>query len=125
MPSADLVAPVIRIGTAILETQRRLLKPTAEAIEQAGRVLERAISELEALGRGLRSGEAVAEIDRRDVRNGLEALRGEMERLRALLEGAASLRLGWARVLYTAACGYTAQGQPRTPEVAGRVSIEA
>jgi HAMP domain-containing protein len=125
MPSRVLVAPLIRTGTGILEAQKHLLKPTAGAVEQAGSALERAIDELETLGRRLRSGEPVAELDQREIRHGLGALKGEARRLRALLEGAASLRLGWARVLYTAACGYTAQGQPRTPDVARRVSLEA
>jgi hypothetical protein len=56
MVGGDLVAPVIRTGTDILEAQRRVLEPTAEAVEQAGGVLERAIGELEALRRRLGSG---------------------------------------------------------------------
>ena len=35
-----------------------------------------------------------------------------------------SMASGWARWLYTAACGYTAQGEPTAPQELRRVSVE-
>jgi len=60
----------------------------------------------------------------KEVRGQVEGLSRETVRLRTLLEGAAALRLGWARRLYAAACGYTAQGEPALPRVARTLSLE-
>jgi hypothetical protein len=59
-----------------------------------------------------------------EARAELERLGREIGRLRALLEGAAALRLGWARRLLVITCGYTAQGEAALPQLARRLSVE-
>lgn len=101
----------------LAEAQTQLLTPTAQALEGTCLPLERAAGALRRLIECLRAGVG------REARAEVAGLSREVARLRALLEGAAALRLGWARRLATA-CGYTAQGEPALPQVARRVSVE-
>lgn len=109
----------------VAEAQSALLAPTAEGMERAWAPLERASGALTRLIECVKAeGAHTAEGPRRELRGQVEKLGREVVRLRALLEGAATLRLGWARKLYAAACGYTAQGEAALPELARRVSLE-
>ncbi len=109
----------------VAEAQTELLAPTAAGMERAWPPLERASGALTRLIECLKAdGGRPGGPSRPDLRSQVERLSREVVRLRALLEGAATLRLGWARKLYAAACGYNAQGEPALPRLARQVSLE-
>jgi hypothetical protein len=105
---------VRRARASVREARQLLLLPTPPALTGAVAALERAIGCLETLGQSLRSGGPAG--------SGRKELRGALEEV--LLENAAGLYSGWARCLYTAACGYTARGEPAAPQGLQRVSVE-
>jgi len=117
MAGGDWREAVREAQAGVAEAQSQLLAPTAQAVESTWLPLERAAGALRRLIECLRVGVG------REARAEVEGLGREIARLRALLEGAAALRLGWARRLATA-CGYTAQGEPALPPVTRRVSVE-
>lgn len=109
----------------VAEAQRALLAPSAEGMECAWAPLERAAGALTRLIECLKAPQSRSpETPRPELCLQLEKLRREVVRLGALLEGAAALRLGWARKLYAAACGYTPQGEPALPQLARTLSLE-
>lgn len=122
--AVNVLEPAGRAQACLREAQACLRLPAAEALEGAGAHLEQAIGQMERLARDLKSGTALSEGERAELLERLGQLRRETARTGALVEGAATLRLGWARLLYAAACGYTARGEPARPEVARRLSVE-
>ena len=111
---------------AVVEAQQELLSPTAEALERTWGPLERAQDALARLLECLKALDLPSRAAARpELERQMKEFSREVTRLRALLEGAAALRLGWARKLYAAACGYTGQGEPALPTVARRLSLEA
>jgi hypothetical protein len=119
----DVLEAVREVQTGVVEAQAQLLSPTPEAVENTGLHLERAAVILERLAQRLKTG-GIDEAGQRELRATLEALRREINRLRVLLEGAAALRLAWARMLYATAYGYTPQGEPAPPQVGRRLAVE-
>jgi hypothetical protein len=99
--------PVQRARASLGEARRLLLRPTAGAIEESAAHIKAAVDAL----RGVPASETAA-------------LRKEAAIVTALFEGAAAFYFGWARVLFTAACGYTASGEPAPPGPLRRVSVE-
>jgi hypothetical protein len=104
------------------EARTLLARPSVRGIEQTGPPIQAALGCLLTLRNSLRSdgaplqpGELVA---------ALGELRSEILRANLLLEGAARFYLGWARLFYAAACGYTPQGEPATLVPAGRLSVD-
>ena len=114
---------VQRARASLREARQLLVFPTPETLTGSVPPLERAIRCLETLEQSLRSGRPVG-TDREELRSALEGLRKEVRPLRALLENAAGLYSGWARWLYTAACGYTARGEPTAPQELRGVWVE-
>ena len=118
MANGDWRAAIREAQAGVAEAQIQLLMPTALAVESTWQPLERAEGALKRLMECLKAGGGA------ESRAELERLGREIRRLRALLEGAAALRLGWARRLLVAACGYTAQGDVALPQLARRLSVE-
>lgn len=107
---------------SVRETEQLLISPSASTIEDVASRLETASGCLEALRDSLRShggrpapAELAAEVSE---------LRDQIARASALLEAAARYHFGWARLLYAAACGYTARGEPAAPGPVRRLSME-
>jgi hypothetical protein len=107
---------------SVREAQVELLTPTPEALDRCGPPLQRATRSLEALAQALKSG---AQGGHPDLRSALNELSKEVVRVATLLENAAGFYLGWARWLFAATCGYTAQGEPGAPEGKSSLSVEA
>jgi hypothetical protein len=119
MTSGDWRLAIQEAQAGVAEAEAHLRAPTAAALESTWPSLERATGALRRLAECLRAKPAGG----KEPRRALESLRREVARLRSLLEGAAALRLGWGRRLYTTACGYTRDGQPALPQVARRLSL--
>jgi hypothetical protein len=101
---------------SVREAQRLLVRPTPKSVEESAASIRSAVQSLGQLRNGVRRDPAVtAEI---------VALRKEIAVAAALLDGAATFYLGWARLLYTAAGGYTASGEPARPGRVRRISVE-
>jgi hypothetical protein len=107
---------------SVREARRLLAAGSAKTLEEAAPHIQVASRCLEMLEGALRSRGA------RPVASELAAelgdVRKEVARATALLEGAARFHFGWARLLYAAACGYTACGQPAAPGPVRRLLIE-
>ncbi len=108
----DELGAVSRARASVGEARRLLVRPTVRSLEQSAAHIEAAVNVLQTFQP--RPG-AAAE---------LAALRKEVAIAAALIEGAAAFYFGWARVLFTAACGYTARGEPAPPGPVRRVSVE-
>ncbi|HOL71248.1 MAG TPA: hypothetical protein PLA43_14745 [Bryobacteraceae bacterium] len=106
------LGPVGRARASVSDARRLLLRPTVDSLEESAAHLETAVGAL----REYRP-EPGAETE-------LEELRKEVSLAAALIEGAAAFYSGWARVLFTAACGYTASGEPAVPGPVRRISVE-
>jgi hypothetical protein len=107
--------------TSVREAGRLLANPTAAATQQSAAHVEAAIRCLETLQSSLcaRGGAASAGLAAE-----LDELRKEIFHTTALLERAAAFYFSWARLLYAAACGYTAKGEPAAPGPVRRLSVE-
>jgi hypothetical protein len=109
-----------RARESLGEAQRLLLRPTARTVEDSNLHLQAAVCCLEALTHSRRPGAKPAQ----EVAAEARELRKDIGRTAALLEGAAAFYFGWARVLYAATCGYTAQGEAATPPPGRTLSVE-
>ncbi|MCS7314086.1 MAG: hypothetical protein RMI94_05815 [Bryobacterales bacterium] len=103
------------------QASRRMLEPTPEAIEQVARELESVESCLrQRLGA---AGDALPGLGGAELRL-LRELRRQTRRAAVLLENAAALRLGWARLLSVMTAGYTPQGEPAPLETPASLIVE-
>jgi len=100
---------------------RNLLYPSAENLDAACGDLELARSCLEQLAESCRR---APDENRAAIREGLSTLRGQLDRVRALLEQAGGLRLGWARLLAAMVGGYTREGTPAPLTANPSLSVE-
>ena len=107
-----------RVGEAL----HLLLHPDATTLNRSAPLLEAAIQCLERVERSLRAGNPGRSPT---LLTALGDLKKETLRAGVLLAHAAAFYLGWARVLYAAACGYTASGGVAEPRPAASVSVEA
>jgi hypothetical protein len=93
---------------------------TPEEIGGCAPLLEEAIACLRAMpapqNPSLRNGPELA--------REFEGLRFELGVVRRLIEGGAEFYRGWARILATAAAGYTPSGEPAALTASGSVSLE-
>ncbi len=104
--------PVSRALADVREARRLLTRPTADSLGQCAARMESALERL----RGFQPVPGAA--------TELAALRKEVALAAALIEGAAAFYVGWGRLLFSAACGYTARGEPASPGPLRRVSVE-
>ncbi len=112
----DQLGHVSRARASVCEARRLLARPTAKAVEESAACIGSAVESFQHVRRSFRGDPAVAAE--------VGALRKELALAAALLEGAASFYLGWARLMYTATGGYTVRGEPASPGPARRVSVE-
>lgn len=112
----DGLVHVSRARASVRQARQLLARPTAKSVEESAACIDSAVQSFQRFRRDFRRDPAVAA----EVR----ALSKELALAAALLEGAASFYLGWARLLYTAAGGYTARGEPASPGPVQRVSVE-
>jgi hypothetical protein len=105
----------------VREARRLLACPTAATAEESAQHVEAAITCLETLRTSLRSRGAATPAG---LAAELDALQKEIFHTTALLERAAAFYFSWARLLYAAACGYTAAGEPASPGPVRRLSVE-
>jgi hypothetical protein len=120
--SRDAELVWIRLAQNSVREARRLLAcPSAQTVEESAPYVQTAIGCLETFEKSFRSRNGS-----RDAELAAEArvLRTETAQAIVLLERAATFYLGWARLLYAAACGYTARGEPATPGVVRKLSVE-
>ncbi|MGO9093632.1 MAG: hypothetical protein ACLQGV_00265 [Bryobacteraceae bacterium] len=106
----------------VREARCLLERPSVRGMEETGAPIQAALGCLLRLRNGLRS--AGAGPERGELVTALGELRREILSANVLLEGAARFYLGWARLFYAAACGYTPKGEPATLVPAGRLSVE-
>ncbi len=106
--------------TSVREARRLLAKPNARTVEESSTHIRKALDSIEALQEAVRAQRKPAP----EVVSALAELRKDVTRTSALLEHAAGFYLGWARLLYAAACGYTSRGEPAAPGPVRRVSVE-
>lgn len=106
--------------SSVKEAQRLLLSPTARSMDESAPRLQRAIECVRELEASLRPRKKPDQ----ELAAALGALRVEISRANALLEHAAAFYAGWARLLYTAACGYDSRGEAATPGPVRRVSVQ-
>lgn len=92
--------------------RRALLSPGPEQIEESLPRLAEAVS-------GLSSPESEPDIDRKE----LEQLQAELTLAAKLIEHGAAFYKGWAKLLASAACGYTPSGDAPPLDAAGTVSV--
>ena len=120
-PAAPELTSARRAQTSVREAGRLLARPAAATTEQSAHHVEAAIRCLETLrtllgsrGEGTPAGLAAELVE----------LQKEIFHTTALLERAAAFYFSWARLLYAAACGYTAAGEPASPGPVRRLSVE-
>ncbi len=106
--------------SSVKEAQRLLLSPNARSVQQSAPQIERAVQCVEALRNSLASTPRPS----RELARELALLRREIARASSLLDNAAALYFGWARLLYATACGYDARGEPAAPGPVRRLSFE-
>ncbi len=99
-----------------------LLNPTVQNLNQSTPLLEAAVCCMEKVEHSIRNSDGSRSPA---VGEALSKLKREIHRVKALLEHTAIFYGGWARMLYVAACGYTAAGEAAQPQPVGRVSVEA
>ncbi len=99
-----------------------LARPTSASVADSAVLLEDTANRLRDLEWGLRrsGGGRQPELARE-----LGELRRELAQASEMLENAAALYMGWAQLLFAAAGGYTARGEPAAPATARRLSVEA
>jgi hypothetical protein len=107
---------------SLREVRRLLMRPAGGAVAESAVHLENAANRLRDLERRLRrvDGGRQPELARE-----LGELRRDVARASEMLENAAALYMGWARLLFAAAGGYTATGEPAAPAARQRISVEA
>ena len=111
-PDGRLCVQTIR--TKLADVVRLLLVPQPVNVEHCAPLLEdavKAIAQLERITGSLSKGD-------------IQAVRGDLSRVRALLQQAADLHTGWARILGAAARGYTPAGDASSLEAPSRVSVQ-
>lgn len=106
------LGPVGLARASLRDARRLLLRPTVSSLEESAARLGAAVDALREYRPGPGADAELAE------------LRKEVSVAAALVEGAAAFYSGWARVLFTAACGYTARGEPAAPGPVRRISVE-
>jgi hypothetical protein len=106
----------------VREARTLLAQPSVRGIEETGAPIQAALGCLLTLRNSLRLAGAPPEPG--ELVAALGELRREILSANVLLEGAARFYLGWARLFYAAACGYTPKGEPATLVPAGRLSVE-
>ncbi len=111
-----------RARSRVREARLLLMRPAAATLDEGVPHFQAAAACLEDLNQSLRvrqnraaSSELTAE---------LVELRKEVSRTAALLERSAAFYFGWGHLLYAAACGYTASGEPAGPGAVRRLSLE-
>jgi len=116
--SADLLDEWER---SLRAARARLLRPTPEALrlctqdlQAAHAALARLIAHLQTEGRQ----------PPKSLQQKIQSWRDSTRLLSILLEQAAALRLGWARLLGSITQGYTPQGEPAPLSVAPGMSVE-
>lgn len=107
--------------TSVREARRLLASPSAATTRESALHVETAISCLEALQSSLRARGGATPAG---LAAELDELRKEIFHTTALLERAAAFYFSWARLLYAAACGYTANGEPAAPGPVSKLSVE-
>jgi hypothetical protein len=119
MPGPSMLAQVQRTRARVGEIRATLRSPTAEEIGGCVPLLEEAIACLRAV-------EAAADDRERWGEAALEmaGLQFELGVVGRLIEGGAAFYQGWARVLATAAAGYTPAGEPAALNAPGSVSVQ-
>ena len=113
----------LRLAEAAAERARKLLLfPSVANLDRSQPFLEQACSSLEQVRR------LVAEqptARKRKLLAGLRVLRGTVNRVAALLEGAARFRAGWFEALkVVTATGYTRAGEPAPSPSPRGLSVE-
>ena len=104
----------VRQAQANVREARRLLRsPSVGTVEESIPHVQAAVHCLEDLHHSLRSRAGRAAPTKLAAE--LTELRKEVSHTSALLERATACYLGWGRLLYVAACGYPANGQPAAP----------
>jgi hypothetical protein len=103
---------VSRALAGVREARRLLLCPTAGSLQECAAHIESAVQSVREFKPVPGAAAELAD------------LRKEAALATALLEGAAAFQLGWARLLFTAACGYTARGEPAPPGPLRTVSVK-
>jgi len=94
--------------SSVREAQRLLGSPDARSVLESAPSVERAVECVRALRASLRARQKPSP----KLASELDALHLEVTRASALLERASTFYFGWAHLLYAAACGYTARGEP-------------
>lgn len=123
-PERDTVAweCVADARRSLQEARRLLARPASGAVSASAVHLENAANRLRDLERRLRRGGGGRQAD---LARELDGLRRDVARASEMLENAAALYMGWARLLFAAAGGYTASGEPARPASPARISVEA
>ncbi|MGE5569395.1 MAG: hypothetical protein ACM3S5_10205 [Rhodospirillales bacterium] len=106
------IGPVGLARASVKDARRLLLRPTASSLEESAARLGAAIGALREYRPGPGDEAELAELQK------------EVSLAAALAEGAAAFYSGLARVLFTAACGYTSRGEPAAPGPLRRISVE-
>ncbi len=106
--------------SSVREARRLLAKPNARTVEESSTHIRKALDSIEALQEAVHAQRKPAP----QLVSALTDLRKDVARTSKLLEHAAGFYLGWARLLYAAACGYTSRGEPAAPGPVRRVSFE-
>jgi hypothetical protein len=116
-----LAACVAEARRDVAQVRRVLARPTRAAVADSAVLLENAANRLRDLEQGLRRGGGG---NHRGLALELGELRRELAQASEMLESAAALYMGWARLLFAAAAGYTARGEPAAPAAPRRLSVE-
>ena len=111
-----------RAKSSVREARLLLMRPAAGSLDESAPHIQAAVSCLQDLNQTLRTREARA--SRGELGAELAELRKEVSHTTVLLERAAAFYFGWGHLLYVAACGYTASGQPADPGPMRRLSLE-
>lgn len=120
-PGGVLAECVAEARRDLARVRRLLAQPTSAAVADSAVLLENAANRLRDLEQGLRRGGGGRPPG---LARELGELRRELARASEMLESAAALYLGWARLLFAAAGGYTARGEPAAQLAARRFSVE-
>jgi hypothetical protein len=121
-PDTALEELVAGARREVSEVRRLLERPTSAAVAQGAVHLEDAANGLRDLEQRLRRGGTGR---RPSLARELNELRREVGRASEMLENAAALYMGWARLLFAAAGGYTPRGEPAAPAAPRSLSMEA
>jgi hypothetical protein len=121
MKQQDTARNLASARAAVHDASRLVTHPTPEALDQSAALLEQARQRLQAI--------TVAPIspdpeERLQAGASLEGLNRSLERLRGVLDQAASYWAGWIRLKNAMAGGYTGQGEPAQALKTSRLSLE-